>query len=299
MMYLACMNIRNAFDSWLERAKTLYESREAESIADWAFEHITGMRRLDRLTWPEKQLEPAVLQRLEQAMNQLEQGMPIQYVLEEAWFMGDAFRVRPGVLIPRPETEELLQWMLDDVTLVAQQRSSLRLLDLGTGSGCLPIAFQKRLPEAESFGLDISPQALAIAAENSRRLGVPVHWIEADMLRPDTFPSLPSMNLLVSNPPYIPQGEAEHMQVQVRDFEPHLALFVPDEDPLLFYKALLGLAPRLGTPDHCLYLEVHEDYAEAVRLLCLGSSYREVDLRTDLQGKNRMIRLCGWNSDAA
>lgn len=290
------MNVRSAFDAWLSRARTLYEQREAERIADWVFERKTGMRRLDRITWPERELSEEVRHSLQQALSQLEEGMPVQYILEEAWFMGDPYIVRPGVLIPRPETEELLEWVLADLNSGTLPQP-LRFLDLGTGSGCLPIAFQKQVPTAECYGLDISRQALAIAAENSQRLQVPVQWLEADMRRPETLPEMPEMSLLVSNPPYIPQHEAESMQAQVRDFEPQLALFVPDEDPLLFYKILLGLAPRLGSRRHKLYLELHEDYAEDARRLCQNSGYREVTLKKDISGKNRMLRLSDWNPD--
>ena len=290
------MNVRSAFDAWVSRAKTLYEQREAERIADWVFERKTGMRRLDRITWPERELPEEVQQSLQTALGQLETGMPVQYILEEAWFMGEPYLVRPGVLIPRPETEELLEWMLSDLGSGALPRP-LRLLDLGTGSGCLPIAFQRKVPTAECYGLDISRQALAIAAENGRRLKAPVQWLEADMRRPETLPELPEMTLLISNPPYIPQREAADMQAQVRDFEPHLALFVPDEDPLLFYKILLGLAPRLGSRDHRMYLELHETYAEDALRLFRNSGYRKVTLKKDISGKNRMLRLSDWNPD--
>lgn len=290
------MNVRSAFDAWLTRARSLYEPREAERIADWVFERKTGMRRLDRITWPTRELPEEMLHSLQQALSQLEEGMPVQYILEEAWFMGESYIVRPGVLIPRPETEELLEWMLADLSS-GPLPQPLRLLDLGTGSGCIPIAFQKQVPAAECYGLDISRQALAIAAENSQRLKVQVRWLEADMRRPETLPELPEMTLVISNPPYIPQHEAAGMQAQVRDFEPHMALFVPDEDPLLFYKILLGLAPRLGCRRHRLYLELHEDYAEDALRLCQNSGYGEATLKKDISGKTRMLRLSDWNPD--
>jgi len=219
---------------------------------------------------------------LEDDLAQLRLGMPLQYVLGEAWFGGKRFFVNENVLIPRPETEELVAWLLDEWP----DKTNFRVIDLGTGSGIIPIMLKQARPNWTVFGLDISASALAIAEKNVQLHQVAVEWQLCDIL----IESLPgNFDLIISNPPYIPQSEADSMAKQVKDFEPELALFVPDSSPLLFYeriKQLVAFQPEL----QALYLEMDKNKAlDTSALFCSKSS--EISIRNDLNGHPRMLRV--------
>lgn len=266
----------------------LYTPREAALIAQMVLEKVTGYSRLDIITRPEALLTTDHQARIEKMLGLLREKVPVQYVLGEAWFCGMAFRVTDAVLIPRPETEELVGWIVED--LRAGSISAPVIVDLGTGSGCIAISLRAKLPSSRVRGLDFSRRALEVARENSARLGFPVEMVEGDMLGDLTRAGIPPADIIVSNPPYIPRSGAGDMQAQVTEHEPHEALFVPDEDPLLFYKAIVraaaGLFDRTGT----VYVETHEDYAREVAHLFETAGAREVTLRADMQQRPRMVR---------
>ena len=223
--------------------------------------------------------------RLEEILCRLQQGEPLQYIEGKAPFCGMEFAVRPGVLIPRPETAELVDWIIQD-----NSSQSPRILDMGTGSGCIAISLDKQLPKAIVEACDISPEALAVAKENNERNGAAVTFFKHDIL--DLSAPLPhSYNIIVSNPPYIMQSEHSTMEQHVTEWEPHTALFVSDEDALCFYRAIaeIGMTEALE-PGGCIYVEINQALGAETVELFESYGYKEVTLRRDFYGNNRMIK---------
>ena len=223
--------------------------------------------------------------RLKEILHRLQQGEPLQYIEGKAPFCGMEFAVRPGVLIPRPETAELVDWIVQDHASQAP-----RLLDMGTGSGCIAIALDKLLPLAKVEACHISTEALAVATENNGWNGTSVRFFHHDML--DLSTPLPhSYNILVSNPPYIKQSEQTSMEQHVTEWEPHTALFVPDEDPLRFYRAIaeIGMTTALLPGGH-IYVEINQALGAETVALFESYGYKEVTLRKDIYGNDRMIK---------
>lgn len=275
------MTRREAIGHLAARLVPLYDPREARSIALAAAAGISGLTTTALLTDPGAELPAA--ERLEAAAERLAAGEPLQYVLGEAGFCGRPFVVRPGVLIPRPETEELVAWVLRD------EVRSRRLLDVGTGSGCIAVSLALGLPGAELFAADLSDEALAVAAENARRLGARVTLRRADALHglADAFPE--RFDAIVSNPPYVPQSDLAAMHANVRGYEPPEALFVPDDDALRFYRAIARAGRRMLRPGGKLYFEIYERSAGQMRLLLGEEGYTDTEVREDLNGKPRMV----------
>ena len=223
-------------------------------------------------------------ERLNDTISRLQQGEPLQYIEGKAPFCGMDFLVTPATLIPRPETAELVDWIARDNT-----SQSTRILDLGTGSGCIAIALSKRIPEAAVEACDISHEALKVAKENGEKNGAKVSFFHHDML--DLATSMPhSYNVLVSNPPYIKQSEAAEMEDHVTQWEPHTALFVPDDDALRFYRAIaeIGQTDTL-VPGGSIYVEINQQLGKETVELFKSYGYKEVELRKDIYGNDRMI----------
>lgn len=223
--------------------------------------------------------------RLSTIIYRLQQGEPLQYIEGKAPFCGMDFVVKPGILIPRPETAELVEWIVQD-----HDTQDARILDLGTGSGCIAISLSKRIPQAIVEACDISHEALAIARENSQKNNTSVQFFHHDML--DLTTPLPhSYNILVSNPPYIKQSEAADMEKHVTEWEPHTALFVPDDDALCFYRAIaeIGQTNALLPGGH-IYVEINQALGKETIELFENYGYEEVTLRKDIYGNDRMIK---------
>jgi len=281
------MTRREAVERIRRAVAPLYDEREARSIARMAVAGLAGIAEAALLTDPEA---PVAIEGFEQAVARLAAGRPVQYVIGSAEFLGRRFTVGEGVLIPRPETEELAARIVRDQT-AARQSGSLRppvLLDVGTGSGCIAATLALELPGAKVCAADLSEWALETAAANCRALGARVELRRADALTdlPEVFPE--RFDLIVSNPPYVPESERASMHVNVRGYEPAEALFVPDDDPLLFYRAIARAGRRMLRPGGRLYFEVHHLHAEAVRRLLAGEGYTETLLYEDLYGKPRI-----------
>ena len=223
---------------------------------------------------------------LQGIIDRLLQGEPLQYIEGRAPFCGMEFAVNPSVLIPRPETAELVDWIASD-----HATQQPRILDLGTGSGCIAIALSKRLPQAKVEACDISTEALTVAKENARTNEAPVSFFAHNMLNLDT-PLPHSYDILVSNPPYIRQSEAADMSVQVTEWEPYTALFVPDNDALRFYRAIaeLGQTEALRPGGH-IYVEINQALGKETMALFEAYGYQDVELRKDIYGNERMIRV--------
>ena len=266
----------------------LYGLNEAKSLAWLAISFVCKINRPDYLSSRNEELsfnnETALLSILEE----LKSGKPLQYVLGETTFYDLTFKVNPSVLIPRPETEELVDWILKD-TFVKQP--NLKILDIGTGSGCIAIALKKNLPLADVLALDVSAEALETATVNSILNKTEIKFIQDDILNPrQHIISNTIYSVIVSNPPYVMLAEKKNMHRNVLNFEPHTALFVPDNDALLFYKAIVNFAAKHLQHRGLLFLEINEDLGEETLELITEMGFKNVELRKDLRGKDRMIR---------
>lgn len=293
-------SMHEAEKNLITQLRTLYDNREAATMADWTMEAVTSWKKPTRLVNKEALLSPPQEQQLAAYTRELLQHKPVQYVLHEAWFCAMPFYVNEHVLIPRPETEELVQWVVEagsrrpeigpQTSDLGPPTSDLRILDIGTGSGCIPISIKKKWPAAKVVACDISEQALAVAQKNATTLGAEVQFIQVDILNPASWPQLPAVDIIVSNPPYIPQSDKASMHANVLEHEPHIALFVPNNDPLLFYKAIAGFAQQKLSLGGQLFAEIHEDLGEATKALFLEKGFHHVEVRKDFQGKERMIK---------
>lgn len=257
-----------------------FELREAQSIARIVFEDCFGWQR----HFQNFMLDADQIAQLQHIWAELQTQKPLQYILGQADFYGLKFKVDSRVLIPRPETEELVEWVLESLPNKPQ-----RILDIGTGSGCIPITLKKKLPRVEVYGLDVSLDALGLAQENAKLNQVQVEWLELDILQPQNWPSLGSFDCIISNPPYIPFQEEALMPDQVTCYEPHLALFVTDEDPLLFYRKIVEFGQDHLHTNGFLFFECNEYNASEVKALFKETIWA-TELRQDLSGKDRMIR---------
>jgi release factor glutamine methyltransferase len=220
-------------------------------------------------------------------ISELQTANPVQYVLGEAWFFDMKFHVDKNTLIPRPETEELVEWIISNVRFPVQH---LKILDIGSGSGCIPVALSRKLNKAEVWSCDSSEAALTVASTNANNLGALVKFLHLDFLNSNDRQRLPQFDMLVSNPPYIPQNERAQLHANVANFEPSLALFVPDNDPLLFYKAIAAFGKTNLIVNGTVFVEIHERYARAVESLFISENYQDVTIKKDMQDKERMLK---------
>ena len=261
----------------ISELRGFYPEDELRELAYWILEESTGMTRTEIFFGCKDTKKNVYAQEIEVILQKLRAHEPIQYVFGHTEWMGLDLRVTPATLIPRPETAELVEWVLH----VADKNKPLRVLDIGTGSGCIAIALKKAAPNWQVTGLDISHEALDVAKENAERNNVAIHWQQADIL---SLCSLPMVDIIVSNPPYICEKEKVDMQARVLDYEPARALFVPDNDPLLFYRKIASLK---GAP--ILFFEINEAYGEQVCSMLRTIGYTNVELKEDIYGKPRMV----------
>lgn len=287
LFHLDTMTYKEAKDHIIQALQGLYEARECSNIAELILERITGKKRIDRITTIGQSLTTHAEKELHTYLDQLLMQVPVQYVLEEAWFYGMKLYVNPHVLIPRPETEELVDWIVEDT----DETATIHILDIGTGSGCIPIALQKALPAARVWAIDVSNEALKVAQKNADLQDTKIIYKQADILSSIDQHHLPLFDIIVSNPPYIPQKEEETMSSHVTQHEPHLALFVPDNNPLLFYAAIKNLTKQILAPGGSVYLELHENLAQETASLFSTSGFSETIIKKDMQYKERMLRV--------
>jgi release factor glutamine methyltransferase len=285
-----------------EGLKGIYDESESSNIAQLILEDCTGLSRTTLLLNRQEDLSADQEEKLKQQLQRLQQHEPVQYILSKAWFYGMELYVDKNVLIPRPETEELVDWIVKDVKaagldvfergpMQADLTSHLKILDIGTGSGCIALALKKAMPKAEVWGCDISEEALNVARRNGAALDIRVDFQGINFLDEAQQKFLPSVDIIVSNPPYVPVKDKDTMQPNVLNYEPHTALFVPNDDALVFYKAIAQFAKRRLHQNGFIYLEIHEDLGESVVDLFKGEGYHQVELRKDMQEKNRMVRV--------
>ena len=289
------MTIQSAQQELQTQLKTVYDEREAANIMNWVMEYITGKKKTERLLDKQQLLPEEQLTRLHQITKELLTHRPVQYVLGEAWFGGMNFFVNENVLIPRPETEELVEWIVGEVrSLVPSTRDGVwSLFDVGTGSGCIPISLKKKLPQLAITSVDVSKEALQVAQQNAKTLEADIKLLQLDFLNEADWEQLPVFNLIVSNPPYIKRSEEKNMRRNVLDFEPAIALFVPDEDALLFYRKIALFAEKHLAKQGMIFLEINEALGKDVVSLYKNAGYT-VELKKDLQGKDRMLRVTSF-----
>jgi release factor glutamine methyltransferase len=281
----ALMMLKDLYRNFLVQLQKIYSLSEATAITDWVFEKMASLKRTDILKNPEKRISPAANELIQNALQDLLRNKPVQYILQEAWFYHMKIKVNEQVLIPRPETEELVEQLIID------RKSKLTdpaILDIGTGSGCIPIAIKKNLPASKLTAIDISKGALALAAENAALHNAHIQFNEIDFLNEANWPGLGLFDIIICNPPYIPINEKEKLDKNVTAFEPHLALFVPDRSPLIFYEKIAAFGRDHLLPNGKIYLETHEDYAKETAALFRGI-YQTVMIKKDMYGKERMI----------
>ena len=261
-----------------------YPDTEASALAKWILTEVFHFSAVDLYAGKDMNFSTNETSKLEDILTRLKRYEPLQYILGQAFFCSLPFYVTSDVLIPRPETEELVEWITDDYA----KKERVRVLDIGTGSGCIPVALSKRLKKAEVFSWDVSEKALDIARRNVLLNQVEVKLEQVDVLS-GIYPRI-KVDILVSNPPYIAEKERKDMEPNVLDWEPGLALFVPDDDPLVFYRRIGELGMDSLVEGGSLYYEINRAYgAETVRLL-EDMGYEKVELRKDLSGNDRMIK---------
>ncbi|HZE83313.1 MAG TPA: peptide chain release factor N(5)-glutamine methyltransferase [Puia sp.] len=317
------MTLHDAQQELISGLEKIYGAREAAVVADWVMENISGRKKIDRLVRKTEPLPTPALELLQKYSAELLTHRPVQYVLHESWFAGMKFYVDEHVLIPRPETEELVEWVAAEAMGMAEHSPNsgsaitapLSLLDVGTGSGCIAVALAKKLqgpaaqspqrsqaaasqkqmpqtflPEPLIYACDISADALSVAERNASAHATPVQFMQLDFLDSRQRATLPPVHLLVSNPPYIPLKDKEGMARNVVGFEPHLALFVDNGDPLIFYRALAGHAREKLLPGGGIFVEIHEDLAAGVIAVFQEAGLLGIVVKRDMQGKERMIK---------
>jgi release factor glutamine methyltransferase len=284
------VRIKEAYHHLQQSLQPVYENREASNIADLVMEDITGWDRTRRIIHHDELLSETQLERYANCREELLHGRPIQYVLGHAWFCNMRFQVDEHVLIPRPETEELVmevKKMYEDFPTEKDYR--FKLIDIGTGSGCIAIALKKYFPAWDVWALDKSDGALAVARKNAILLDAEIHFAQSDILKEAKSDNLPAYDIIISNPPYIPTEDKVEMDDRVLNHEPHTALFVTDEDPLQFYKAIIVFSDHHLLRGGMLFFETHELYAQQVASLLEENGFENITVKKDFQEKERIV----------
>jgi len=272
-----------------EQLSAIYDGNEVNSLCTMVLESVVNISSAKIRAFPETEISTPDSERITHILTRLTTGEPIQYILGYAEFYGLTFKVNSSVLIPRPETEELVDWILSSVG--SSQLAIGRFLDIGTGSGCIPISLKKNLTDAQVSAIDISPEALRTAKKNAQLNKVDINFIQDDILNPINHSLLIThYSLSVSNPPYVTLEDKKLMHTNVTDFEPHTALFVPEDDPLIFYKAIANFASTHLEKDGLLFFEINESYGKEIVNILNDKQFTNIELRKDMNGKDRMVK---------
>ena len=285
-------NVRDVVEYFREVLCDLYDKEEIENFVYYSFEKFLGFSKTDMVMKSQQEIDKPVLLKLEIVVEELKKQKPIQYILGDTQFYGLHFTVNEHVLIPRPETEELVDLIVKDVLKERSEYGDKKttVLDIGTGSGCIAVSLKKHIPGTIVYALDISESALLVAKENARINDVELNFIQSD-IHSFTLPdSHDKFDVIVSNPPYVLHSEKKIMNKNVLDFEPHLALFVSDDDPLLFYRSILFFAENNLNRKGKLYFEINELLGEKIKLMAEERGFLDVVIKKDLNNKNRILR---------
>ena len=283
------------YETLWQRLTDIYETGEAKAIVRLVLEVRFGLTMTDILCGKIEKLTAEEQKDLNHIIQRLETGEPIQYVLGEAEFGGRTFHVEPGVLIPRPETYELCQWIMEERRGKKEEGRNTSILDIGTGSGCIACTLAAELADAEVTAWDISDDALRIATENAKRTNVHVSFEKVDVLNTSLLnreSPATGLDIIVSNPPYICNKERATMERNVLEHEPELALFVPDDDPLLFYRTIARFAAKALNPSGALYFEINPLYVSEMQQMLSEEGFSHTEIRNDQFGKQRFTKSC-------
>ena len=271
-----------------ERLSSIYDVNEVNSLCMMVLENVVSISSAKIKAFPEKEISTPDSEIITNILTRLAPGEPIQYILGYTAFYGLTFKVNPSVLIPRPETEELVDWVL---SLVGNKHvTGGSILDIGTGSGCIAVSVKKNLPGVSVSAIDISQDALRIATENAELNNTKVNFILGDILNPQFEIEHSKFEIIISNPPYVTMDDKKQMHSNVTDFEPHTALFVPENDPLVFYNAIADFASKNLEPGGLLFFEINENYGEQTVKLLNNKLFKNIELRKDMSERNRMIK---------
>jgi release factor glutamine methyltransferase len=290
------MTFNEARVSIWKQLDAVYDPEEAKNVADLLLEHVTGLTRAGQLSVKKNYLTCTQLESLDSIIDRLKKNEPVQYVLGEAWFAGLKFKVNPHVLIPRPETEELVDWVTKELENEKREKAELKLIDIGTGSGCIPVTLKKKLPHSEVTAVEVCSETIFTATENALVHQTGINFILLDFLNETCWNQLGKYDVIISNPPYIKKNEESSMHERVKGFEPGLALFVPDDDALMFYRKLVDFSKTHLQPGGSLFVEINESLGEDVVNLFRSKGFEKTELKKDMQGKDRMVKAGGISS---
>ncbi len=298
------MLIKSYKNYFFEALSTLYDEKEIESFFYIITEHLHQKKRIDIALNPNFIIDDTTLQKWENILNDLKNQKPIQYIIGETHFYGLPFLVNPSTLIPRPETEELVDLIIKECNNTQFASSSIKILDIGTGSGCIAISLAKNLPNAQVFALDVSQKAIEVAQKNAEKNAVKVNFILVDILKTNDLQGLTSssptkpttqnlqpttFDIIVSNPPYVRMLEKTEIKPNVLDYEPHLALFVEDNDALLFYRKIAQLAQKSLTENGKLFFEINQYLGKETIELLKENGFKDIFLKKDIYENDRML----------
>ena len=257
------MTTEQCYNDFLNQLTSIYDKREAANITDWVFENITGFKRLERRMNRNVELEKGATEKLQKYLTELLQHRPVQYVLNEAWFYKMKFFVNEYVLIPRPETEELVEWIINEIKN-SKTKDEFKILDIGMGSGCIALSIKKELENIDVTAIDVSGEALEVANKNANALKAKINFVQIDFLDESLWSLLGFYDVIVSNPPYIPENEKGKLAKNVTAFEPRIALFVENNNPFIFYEKIAQFAQSHLKLNGKIFVEIHEEYSEEV-----------------------------------
>lgn len=284
--HLMSVTLSDLFSSLKKKLTRLYPENEAVSISYLVIEHFCRYSKTDLVLKKEERIENESSEKVFSALKRLMTNEPVQYVLEETSFYGYRFKVTPDVLIPRPETEELVEWILKQ----SFHSREINIIDIGTGSGCIAVSLKKSLPSSDMFATDISEKALNIAKENASNNNASIDFFRDDIFSTKLKNLRINFDIIVSNPPYVLLSEKDTMLSNVSSFEPHSALFVDDADPLLFYRHIASFAMETLKTNGWLFFEFNESMGEKMRQLLESLRFDSIEIRKDINGTDRMVK---------
>lgn len=292
------MLLKQYKNHFFDSLKNIQDEQEIESFFFILTEYLHNLKRVDVALNPNFEISEDEVEKWNAILADLQQEKPIQYITGEAWFYGLRFEVNENTLIPRPETEELVEFILKETSNFQLPASSLNILDIGTGTGCIPISLKVNLPQANVSAIDISEKVLEVAKRNAASNKVEINFIQANILEVEDLSKLPTSNfqlpaqidIIVSNPPYVRNLEKQEIKKNVLDYEPHLALFVEDTDALLFYRKIAQLALKNLSPNGLLFFEINQYLGKETVELLENLGFKNIELKKDIYGNDRMIK---------
>lgn len=291
------MQLKQYKAHFFDALKNIHDAQEIESFFFILTEYLHNLKRVDVALQPDFELSETEIQKWNTILSDLQLEKPIQYITGEAWFYGLPFEVNENTLIPRPETEELVEWIIESQKSKVQSQT-LAILDIGTGTGCIPISLKTNILQANVSAIDVSEHALEVAKRNAELNKVEINFIQANILEVQDLSQLPTPNsqlrtnfdIIVSNPPYVRNLEKQEIKKNVLDYEPHLALFVADTDALLFYRKIAQLALKNLAPNGLLFFEINQYLGNETVELLQNLGFKNIELKKDIYGKDRMIK---------